>query len=160
MSCSTASNGSAQDPYPWLLDSALPSARLGRYSFAGSDPYLVLRARGTDIELDCRRDVRPGLVPGRSRFAGDPLDALRALRPPPPVRARRSPYAFVGGAVGYLGYELAGRISRSSAFCGEDDLDLPDLYLPLRRSSAVLRRRGGALQRPRPGLRSGTMPAL
>jgi para-aminobenzoate synthetase component 1 len=115
------------DPFPWLLDSALRSPRLGRYSFAGSDPYLVLRARGTDIEMDCRRDVRPGLVPGCSRFAGDPLAALRALWPPRPARAGGSA-PFVGGAVGYLGYELAGRFEELS-FRGEDDLDLPDVYL-------------------------------
>jgi anthranilate/para-aminobenzoate synthase component I len=62
------------DPFPWLLDSALPSERLGRYSFAGSDPYLVLRARGPSVELDCRRAVRPGLEPGRAVFDADPLD--------------------------------------------------------------------------------------
>ena len=41
--------------FPWLLDSALPSQRLGRFSFAGADPYLLLRARGRSIELECRR---------------------------------------------------------------------------------------------------------
>ena len=51
------------DPFPWLLDSALPSARLGRHSFAGSDPYLVLRAIQDTAEEslprfleDCQRE--------------------------------------------------------------------------------------------------------
>ena len=26
------------DPYPWLLESSLADGRLGRFSFAGSDP--------------------------------------------------------------------------------------------------------------------------
>ena len=29
--------------HSWLLDSALPSERLGRYSFVGADPYLLKR---------------------------------------------------------------------------------------------------------------------
>jgi para-aminobenzoate synthetase component 1 len=114
-------------PFPWLLDSALPSPRLGRYSFAGSDPYLVLRARGTRVELDCRRAARPGLEPAGAVFDADPLDVLRALWPPPPPRAELAP-PFVGGAVGYLGYELAGRIE-DLVFGGDDDLGLPDLYV-------------------------------
>jgi hypothetical protein len=37
----------------WLLDSALPSPRLGRFSFAGADPYLVMTARGGEVSLTC-----------------------------------------------------------------------------------------------------------
>jgi aminodeoxychorismate synthase component I len=112
------------DPFPWLLDSALPSDRLGRHSFAGADPYLVLRARGSSVELDCRRAVRPGLAPGRAVFDADPLDVLRALWPPPPRTLGAAP--FVGGAVGYLGYELAEGIEKIG-LGGIDDLGLPDL---------------------------------
>ena len=57
------------DPYPWLLDSATRGAtgdvRRDRYSFAGTDPYLVLRAFSRRIELEGRREVRPGLALGR-----------------------------------------------------------------------------------------------
>jgi len=113
------------EPYPWLLDSALPSQRLGRYSFAGADPYLVVRARGTRVELECRRAVRPGLRPGRSVLYADPFAVLRALWPPPPLAGGGAP-PFVGGAVGWLGYELADRIERIG-LAGLDDLGLPDL---------------------------------
>jgi aminodeoxychorismate synthase component I len=115
------------DPFPWLLDSALPSARLGRHSFAGADPYLVMRARGSNIEIDCRRAVRPGLAPGRAVFDADPLGLLRALWPSPPAPARGAA-PFVGGAVGYLGYELAEGIEEIG-FGGVDDLGLPDLCI-------------------------------
>jgi para-aminobenzoate synthetase component 1 len=113
------------DPYPWLLDSALPSERLGRHSFAGADPYLVLRARGPSVELRCRRAVRPGLEPGRAAFDADPLDVLRALLPSPPGGAPDA-VPFVGGAVGYLGYEL-GEWIEEIELGGVDDLGLPDL---------------------------------
>ena len=78
------------DPYPWLLESALPGGRLGRFSFAGADPYLVLRARGTRSELQCLRAARPGLAPGRRVVEGDPLELVRALLPPPPPELESS----------------------------------------------------------------------
>jgi para-aminobenzoate synthetase component 1 len=110
----------------WLLESALPSEKLGRYSFAGVDPYLVMRARGNRAELFCRRGVRPGLAPGHRRLEGDPFELLRALLPPPPPPGCAIP--FVGGAVGYLGYELAERIEALD-LTAADDLGLPDLTL-------------------------------
>jgi aminodeoxychorismate synthase component I len=115
------------DSYPWLLDSALASERLGRVSLAGADPYLVLRARGSRVELDCRRAVRPGLVPGRRFVDADPLELLRALQPAVPTDVAPS-VPFVGGAVGYLGYELGDQIE-PIGFRSADDLGLPDLYL-------------------------------
>ena len=114
-----------------MLDSALPSERLGRYAFLGADPYLVLRSKGGQTEIECLRAVWPGLSPGRRDVDGDPLDVLRALLPPSPVwgtegAALTSP--FIGGAVGYLGYELA-LGNEPMAHGPRDDLGLPDLIL-------------------------------
>ncbi|MDH3210942.1 MAG: aminodeoxychorismate synthase component I [Myxococcales bacterium] len=117
-----------EDPYPWLLDSALSGGRIGRFSFAGADPYAVLRARGTRVEIECRRAVRPGLRPGRTAADGDPLEWLRSLLPPRPSAACDVPFPFAGGAVGYLGYELAECIE-PVGLRGRDDLGLPDLVL-------------------------------
>ncbi|MCZ6784425.1 MAG: aminodeoxychorismate synthase component I [Proteobacteria bacterium] len=118
------------DCYPWLLDSALTDSRLGRSSFAGSDPYLVVRAFGDRIELDCRRAVRPGWTVGRSVVEHDPLDVVRQLLPPPPPPDASSDVAlpFVGGAVGYWGYELAQQIEPVRLH-GWNDLGLADLAL-------------------------------
>lgn len=114
------------DPCPWLLDSALPGGRLGRFSFAGADPYLVLRARGRRSEVQCLRSVRPGLPHGRRAVECDPLELVRALLPEPPPQD--VPFPFAGGAVGYLGYELAEQTEPVSLH-GVDDLGLPDLTL-------------------------------
>ena len=120
------------EPYPWLLDSALQDGRLGRYSFAGSDPYLVVRAFGERVELECRRAVRPGLSPGSHSVSGDPLAIVRSLLPVPSDVARDahdlSDLPFAGGAVGYLGYELAQQIEPLE-LRARDDLGLPDLVL-------------------------------
>jgi para-aminobenzoate synthetase component 1 len=115
--------------FPWLLDSALPAGGFGRHSFAGADPYALVRATGTAIEVEVRRAVRPGMPLGISRFEGDPLEMLRALCPAEAVRADAD-LPFVGGAVGYLGYELAAQIEELD-FRSKDDLALPDLYFLL-----------------------------
>jgi para-aminobenzoate synthetase component 1 len=119
-----------RQPYPWLLDSSLPSEKLGRWSFAGSDPYAVLRVRGERCELECRRAVRRGLPVGRRGLRADPLALLRALARPRPEDANAWLPPFVGGAVGYFGYELAARFE-ALPLRAEDDLGLPDAVLLL-----------------------------
>ena len=39
-------------PHCFFLDSGMDSAGLGRYSFMGSDPFLVLKSHGDEITLD------------------------------------------------------------------------------------------------------------
>jgi para-aminobenzoate synthetase component 1 len=116
-------------PFPWLLDSAMTAEGIGRHSFAGSDPYAVVRAREDLIDVEVRRAVRPGLPLGIHRLEGDPLELLRELCPSAPVAADVA-IPFIGGAVGYLGYELADRIEAFD-FRAKDDLALPDLCLLL-----------------------------
>jgi para-aminobenzoate synthetase component 1 len=117
-----------REPYPWLLESTLPSAQLGRHSFAGADPWLVVRARGRRVELECRRPVCPGLAQGRTALEADPFEVLRDLLPAERPIGAEPPLPFAGGAVGYLGYELAQHLERLPPG-GRDDLGLPDLVL-------------------------------
>ena len=138
------------EPGFWWLDSALEDGRLGRVSFAGADPYLYLVAHGDEVEIDIRRGVRAGLGRGFHRFETDPIDCARTLLP----RADSLIYStrtiarsgnprwhevaglsagldlpFLGGAVGYFGYELAAMLEERLRFENENDLDLPDLAL-------------------------------
>jgi aminodeoxychorismate synthase component I len=113
---------------PWLLDSALPSARLGRFSFAGADPYLLLRARGGRIELECRRAVHAGLTPGRRSVEGDFFETARELLPRLRGQESDGRLPFVGGALCALGYELAEQIE-DLGLRGLDDLALPHATL-------------------------------
>ncbi|MGH9174450.1 MAG: hypothetical protein ACRD1H_08835, partial [Vicinamibacterales bacterium] len=88
----------AGGPYSFLLESVEGGERLARYSFLGSDPYLVVR-------------LEDGVAHGNQRGYkqaipySDPLVALRTyLAPYQAVHVPNLP-RFLGGAVGYLSYE-------------------------------------------------------
>ena len=40
-----------QEPFAFFLDSGMDPAKLGRYSFIGRDPFLVLKSRGEELTL-------------------------------------------------------------------------------------------------------------
>ena len=99
----------AQGPYSFLLESVEGGERLARYSFIGSDPYLVLRLNdGVLTAMHQRGDKQT------FRFT-DPLEALQGFLTP--YQLVRTPGMdlprFLGGAVGYLGYECIRSSSRA-----------------------------------------------
>jgi anthranilate synthase component 1 len=85
--------------YAFLLESVEGGEHVGRYSFLGKDPFLVLRARGDKTIIDRA---------GQTGESGKPFMAtLREL-----MAGLSSPFVpglprFTGGAVGYLGYDAA-----------------------------------------------------
>src|SRR5206468_479236 len=85
--------------YAFLLESVEGGEHVGRYSFLGKDPFLILRARGGRTVID--RD-------GTTKESEQPfIETLRRL-----MADFRSPFVpdlprFTGGAVGYLGYGAA-----------------------------------------------------
>jgi len=107
-------------PYPLLLESALRSEELGRFSYLSADPWLVLRSKNGRVQ----RAVGPV-----SEAAGDdPFDALGELLARYSLEAVEGLPPFQGGAAGYLGYDLCHQLERLPA-PRFDDLDLPDLCL-------------------------------
>lgn len=80
----------AADPVSALLDSADPSKGRGRYAYIAADPFDVVGADGADPFAALERAL--GCI-----VAGPPIPGL------PP---------FQGGAVGFIGYEAAGRLER------------------------------------------------
>jgi len=109
-------------PFPILLESALTSEKLGRFSYLAADPWLVLQSKGSALEWHSAAGVE--------RSTGDPFAALQTLLAQHALDACPGLPAFQGGAAGYLAYDLCHHLERlpSPRF---DDLDLPDLCLGL-----------------------------
>ena len=85
--------------YAFLLESVEGGEHVGRYSFLGKDPFLVLRSSHGVVTVERSGETTTLDVP----FA----DALRST-----MAEYQSPFVpglprFTGGAVGYLGYEAA-----------------------------------------------------
>ncbi|HUT32971.1 MAG TPA: aminodeoxychorismate synthase component I [Planctomycetota bacterium] len=108
--------------YPFFLDSGLPGPRLGRFSFLGAEPALVVSAKGRAIRL-----WADGL---ERRLAGNPFHVLRSLLDRHRLPARRGPVPFLGGFVGYLGYDLCHFVERLPR-TARDDIGLPDMHFAL-----------------------------
>jgi para-aminobenzoate synthetase component I len=107
------------NPYSFFLDSGMDPQRLGRYSFLGSEPFLVMSSRGSEITL----------VRGREHEVqhGNPFDTMGKLLEMYKLDHYPAPVPFLGGAVGYFSYDLCHFIERlpSTAI---DDLKLPESY--------------------------------
>lgn len=95
----------ARGAYSFLLESVEGGQHIARYSFIGSDPYLVLR-------MD--RGIAHATQGGYKQALpySDPLVVLESyVSAYRPVRLSDLPL-FVGGAVGYLSYETVGYFER------------------------------------------------
>jgi anthranilate synthase component 1 len=102
--------------YAFLLESVEGGEHVGRYSFLGKDPFLILRGRGNQTLLD-----RAGVTSTADKTF---VETLREI-----MNGFQSPFVaglprFTGGAVGYLGYGTAGwfepAAARPSADTGDD----------------------------------------
>jgi para-aminobenzoate synthetase component 1 len=104
-------------PYRVFLDSAVRSARLGRYSFLTADPVAIVRSKGADTECA-----------GTRVTSGDALDPLRKLLAPFAARPLPELPPFQGGAAGYLAYDW-GRVHERLPSPRHEDLGVPDVVL-------------------------------
>ncbi|MCB9950564.1 MAG: anthranilate synthase component I [Planctomycetaceae bacterium] len=104
----------------FLFESVVGGEKVGRYSFLGGEPFQRIEAYGRDIILTKADGTE------EQRTVDDPLDELAHLMaeysaPHPPGLPR-----FLGGAVGYAGYDVV-RYSENLPNPPEDDRKLPDM---------------------------------
>ncbi len=107
------------NPYSFFLDSGMDPQKLGRYSFIGSNPFLVMSSRGTEITL----------VDGdrRETLYDNPFDVLERLLKKYKLDHCSAPVPFLGGAIGYLSYDLRHFIERLPSIA-VNDLKFPESY--------------------------------
>lgn len=89
----------------FILDSAMDKEKLGRYSFISSQPFKVLRYKNTDE---------------------NPLENLKKELDKYKV-TNETNLPFIGGAVGYLSYDLGNYIEKLPR-TAIDDIEMPDMY--------------------------------
>jgi para-aminobenzoate synthetase component 1 len=108
------------DAYSFFLDSGMDYEKLGRYSFMGSEPFLVFRSKGEEAEF-----IYPDRV---ERIKGDPFELLRSILTRFSCPIRPNLPLFPGGAVGYFAYDL-GHFIEELPDTTFDDLHIPDCYV-------------------------------
>jgi anthranilate synthase component I len=119
----------------FLFESVVGNASESRYSFVGVDPFLHFEVVAGKIRVSAPRGDLKAWLPyenwsedGRYIGSGDPFDALQSLlsayaTEPDPTAPR-----FMGGAVGYFGYDVV-RFIENLPNPPPDDRHLPDVSL-------------------------------
>ena len=102
-----------------LFESVIGGEKVGRYSFLTAEPFLIVSASGRMVKV---------IQDGRSEefLSRDPLEEIRSR-----VKAFTAAHLadlppFVGGAVGYAGYDVV-RYTEDLPNAPPDDRQLPDL---------------------------------
>ena len=108
------------DPHPFWLDSSRGGGSMGRWSFMGSHPFLVLRSFGDRVVVDEYGQQR--------EFKADPFTVLRTELSRFRIERNDLPFPFLGGAVGFFSYDL-GRMIETMPASAHNDLTAPDIYL-------------------------------
>ncbi|MBI5561810.1 MAG: anthranilate synthase component I [Deltaproteobacteria bacterium] len=103
----------------FLLESVEGGEKWGRYSFLGVKPRMVVRGKGTSVEI-----IEEGRV---KKAEGPGLELLKGLMSGYKAIHVEGAPRFGGGAIGYLGYDIIRQIERLPS-TKPKELDLYDLY--------------------------------
>ncbi len=104
--------------YAFLLESVEGGERVGRYTYVGASPCMVLTARGSDVEISSGGAV--------TRKRGDVFEILKDLVQRFRPAGTEGLPPFSAGAVGYAGYDLVRLIEPRVPAFRTDDLGAPD----------------------------------
>ena len=110
----------ADEPNAFLLESVEGGEKIGRYTFLGARPYMILRARGRQITIE-----RNGKKTQQEGDVFKILDGL--LREHTPAHLPGLP-PFTAGAVGFFAHDAVRQIEKLPVIA-KDDLQIPDCNL-------------------------------
>lgn len=107
----------SRQKYGFLLESVEGGEKIGRYTFVGAQPRMVLTARGQELAIRRGSEVE--------HRRGNVIDVLReTLRQFHPATVPGLP-PFTAGGVGYFAYDMVRQFERLPE-TAKADVDLPD----------------------------------
>src|SRR3954467_74271 len=111
----------------FLFESAEKSEQLGRFSFIGFDPIVRFQSTGSTIS------IKEGGEERRFESKTDPLGELEGVMSRFRFVADPSIPHFVGGAIGYIGFDLVPFFEPTVPLHSRNDLQLPDMIFLIAR---------------------------
>jgi anthranilate/para-aminobenzoate synthase component I len=108
----------ASGPYSFILESVKGSKATARYSFVGTEPFLILRTKGRRAEIHHQGSHQV--------LQGSPLTILNNLLQEFSIPKSEGLPTFSGGAVGFFSYDIV-RFFEELPQLAFDDLNCPDL---------------------------------
>ncbi|WP_079710499.1 anthranilate synthase component I [Paraliobacillus ryukyuensis] len=103
----------------FLLESSSGHGKKGRYSFIGSNPFKEIVGDQTNTNV---YDLDGQLIETHQK---NPLEVVKAHIP---NQSLDLPFAFYGGAIGYIGYDMIRQYEDIGPQL-DDDLSMPDVHL-------------------------------
>lgn len=115
-----------QSPYSFLLESVVGGERIARHSFLGISPRRVIKAYGQRVIMEEYQGGKPPVV--REFSSPNPLHDLEELLQTTKGTIVPGLPHFIGGAVGYAGYDTVRYLEPEKlAQAPQDSRHLPDL---------------------------------
>ena len=115
----------------FLFESAEKNEESGRFSFIGFDPLIVFKSAGSTISI-----AENGKTANFETKSG-PLDELQKLLARFQFVAPQEVPHFVGGAVGYIGYDIVRFFEPTVPVHANDDLGLPEMMFVIAQTLLV-----------------------
>ena len=110
--------------FSYLLESVEQGENLGRYSFLGSSPSLVIKSKGKKIKVESNGKTE------EYEFKKDPIEEVKTIMSRFKFVGNESLPRFCGGLVGYIGYDTV-RFFEDLPDNNPEEHVIPDMHLIL-----------------------------